>query len=40
MEDDGLGDPNCLHCLQPMTLIGPMHKLYWRCGNCGAVKVS
>ncbi len=32
--------PKCARCLFQMILVGnPMH-LYWRCGNCGAVKLS
>ena len=34
------GDPNCPQCLHRMTVVGPLHRLYWRCGNCVAVRVS
>ena len=35
-----LKPPKCARCLIQMILDGTPKHPYWRCGNCGAVKLS
>jgi hypothetical protein len=37
---DELGDPICARCLVPMILVSDRSREHWRCGNCGAVRLS
>jgi tRNA(Ile2) C34 agmatinyltransferase TiaS len=40
MGNDQRRAPKCERCLIRMILDGTTKRPYWRCGNCGAVRIS